>query len=186
MLDNPKIQKWYALSVFSRQEAAAIEHVRSLGIELFFPQRVVRRAWSDRVKSLPTPLFPGYLFIKLVLNASSRIELIRKKQILDVVGKKKIYTGEDIAYSIPEFEIESLKTLVSQREMTEPIHGLSKGQWVEIASGPLKGVFGTIQRLPDGKMRISVNITLLGRSICAEISSEDVVIPHPDRIPLVA
>jgi len=187
MIHQPTLTpKWYALSVYSRQENAAIEHVNAMGIELFFPQQIVRRAWSDRVKSLKVPLFPGYLFVRVALNASVRIELIRRKQILDFVGKKKNYLGEELAYCVPEYEIESVRKLISQKEMVEPLYGLIQGQWVEVISGPLKGVFGTIHKLPDGKRQISVNVTILGRRVCAALSADDVIAARSEDVALAA
>lgn len=176
------MSKWYALSVYTRQEKAAIAHINSMGVELFFPQRTIRRAWSDRVKKAQIPLFPGYVFIKLALTRAARIELIKRDQIIDIVGKKKIYTDDDIAYSIPEHEIDSIRKVTLQREMLEPVLGLAKGQFVRVVAGPLKGVFGTITQGAHNEKQICVNVTLLGRHIVTTLNLDDVIEVSQDQL----
>ena len=55
---------WYALQVWSRKETSVSIHLQSLGYEFFLPTYKCQRQWSDRVKELEQPLFPGYLFCR--------------------------------------------------------------------------------------------------------------------------
>ncbi len=162
--------KWYALSVYSRQEKAAHSEILGLGIESFLPTSPIRRLWSDRIKQLEQPLFPGYLFIRLDLNSEIRIKLIRIRQVIDLVGKKQGY-----ASSIPESQIDSLKLLLCSERLLEPILRLVSGTEVMISAGPLKGALGIVEREASGKRRIVVQVPLLGRGVRTELSVDDVL-----------
>src|SRR5579862_1777527 len=53
---------WYALQVRSRYETTISCLLRAKGFEPMLPLYSSRRRWSDRIKEIQTPLFPGYLF----------------------------------------------------------------------------------------------------------------------------
>src|SRR5271157_5027662 len=55
---------WYAIRVRSKFENAASVVLNGKGYEAFLPTYRSRRSWSDRVKELDLPLFPGYLFCR--------------------------------------------------------------------------------------------------------------------------
>ena len=169
------LSRWYALAVYARQEKAAHTEILGLGVESFLPTQVVRRLWSDRVKQLQQPLFPGYLFVRSVLTAELRVKLIRLRQVVDLVGKKKSLESSSIAMHIPDAQIESLKLLVDSQKTLEPTQKLIAGTEVMISQGPLKGAMGIIEREASGKRRIIVQLSLLGRGVRTELSVDDVL-----------
>jgi len=59
---------WYALQVRSRYEKIVASTLLSKGYEGFLPLYSQRRRWSDRMKELELPLFPGYLFCRFDVN----------------------------------------------------------------------------------------------------------------------
>lgn len=170
-METNKQPKWYALSVYSRQEKAAHAEILGLGLESFLPTSPTRRLWSDRIKQIEQPLFPGYLFVQLNLSLETRIQLIRLRQVIDFVGK----SWGMIASSIPESQIESLKLLLRSRQFLEPTFRLVPGTEVMISQGPLKGAFGIVEREASGKRRIIVQVPLLGRGVRTELLADDVL-----------
>lgn len=169
MEKSPQL-KWYALSVYARQERAAYAEIAGLGLETFLPVCMVRRLWSDRIKQLEQPLFPGYLFVRLELTAEARIRLIRLQQVIDLVGKNWGY-----ASSVPDAQIESLRLLLASEKLLEPTLKLISGTEVMISQGPLRGALGIVEREASGKRRIVVQVPLLGRGIRTELSADDVL-----------
>ncbi|MBH1988536.1 MAG: hypothetical protein I8H75_00030 [Myxococcaceae bacterium] len=168
--------KWYALSVYIRQEKAVSEELNQHGVETFLPTQVVRKAWSDRVKRLEQSLFPGYLFVRLELSAPARIEIIRLKPIYDFVGRSfSALSSGQIAPSIPARQIESLKVLALAGLQVEPTACLVPGIEVQIAQGSLKGVWGIVQKEANGRNRLTVQVPLLGRGVSVDVSKEDVL-----------
>jgi transcription antitermination factor NusG len=162
--------KWYALSVYARQEKAAHAEIAGLGLETFLPTSPVRRLWSDRVKQLEQPLFPGYLFVRLELTAETRIRLIRLHQVIDLVGKNWGY-----ASSVPDIQIESLRLLLASEKILEPTLKLISGTEVMISQGPLRGTSGIVEREASGQRRIIVQVPLLGRGVRTVLSVDDVL-----------
>ena len=55
---------WYALHVRSKFEHLVSVTLRGKGYQEFLPLYRSRRRWSDRVKEIDLPLFPGYLFCR--------------------------------------------------------------------------------------------------------------------------
>ncbi|MBL4819241.1 MAG: UpxY family transcription antiterminator [Deltaproteobacteria bacterium] len=167
--------RWYALSVYTRQEKSAVSEISRLGFESFLPTHPVRKLWSDRIKKLDTPLLPGYLFIHINLTPETRVKLIRLRSIFDLVGKQKYPELGLIASPIPDSQINSLKAMLQSKQLLEPTTQLLPGTEVMISQGPLKGVCGVVEKAVSGKRRIIVQLPLLGRGIRTELSADDVL-----------
>lgn len=69
-------------------------------------------------------------------------------------------------------EIAAVQTLVTSRLMVTPWPYLRSGQRVQIKRGPLTGIDGIVAKAEDGKSRVVVSVTLLQRSVAAEIERE--------------
>jgi hypothetical protein len=55
-------EKWFALITKPQHEFRVAEGLRAASeAEVFLPTYQNKRRWSDRVKILDTPLFPGYV-----------------------------------------------------------------------------------------------------------------------------
>lgn len=59
MSTDSKNQRWFALRVRSRYERAIGLALKAKGYEAFVPVHKLRRRWSDRMKELQEPFFPG-------------------------------------------------------------------------------------------------------------------------------
>lgn len=167
------MSRWYALAVHARSEAGAAAELAPRVDEVFLPVRRERRAWSDRVKTAEVPLFPSYLFVRLALSAERRVELLRCKQVVELVGRLPGDTR--IARAIPDDEIDALRILVDADRALDPIERLVPGQHVLVGAGPLRGARGVVEQGPDGQRRLVVQIALLGRGVRTVLSADDVV-----------
>ena len=107
-------------------------------------------------------LFPGYLFCRIDMN--NRMPVLGTTWVDSIVGTGKVPTP------IPEIEIESLRTLIANAAEVLPHEYLNIGQRVKVLSGPLTGLEGIVSDLKN-RRRVVVSITLLQRSVAAEIDS---------------
>jgi len=155
---------WYAIHVKSRCEFQTHQELSTRGFETFLPLHKVRRRWSDRVKVLEVPLFPGYLF--------SRFELENRIRILNLPGVARIVGTGAKPIPVSEEELGSIRTMVNSQLTLVPWPYLRTGQKVAIDHGPLAGVEGIVIRAEDGKPRVVVSVTLLQRSVSTEIERE--------------
>src|ERR1700728_417024 len=77
---------WYALAVKPQHEVRVFEGLSGLGeIEGFLPTYKDKRIWSDRVKILDAPLFPGYVFARFEYPAR-RVPVLRVAGVRSIVG----------------------------------------------------------------------------------------------------
>ncbi len=137
--------------------------------EVFVPVSVERRAWSDRIKRVEVPLFPGYVFVRLSLAADRRVALLKCRGVIDVVGRA------DAAASIDDDVVVALQRLVASERALDPISRLVPGTVVTVGAGPLRGVRGVVEEAADGQRRLIVQVTLLGRGVRATLVADDVL-----------
>ena len=135
-------------------------HLHERGLEEFNPSYLVERQWSDRIRRILRPLFPGYVFCRI--NINDRMPALTVPGVVGLVGigKKPV--------SIPETEVEWIRTMVRSGLAVSPWPFLKEGDPVLIERGPLSGLEGLLLKVKR-KSRIVVSIDLLQRSVSAEI-----------------
>lgn len=152
---------WYALRVRSRLAWAAAAMLRSKGYEDYLPLYRSRRRWSDRIKHVETPLFPGYLFCRF--DPQNRLApVVTTPGVMGIVGVGKT------PIPIPAEEIEAIRRILVSGLPAQPWPLFSVGARVLIEHGPLAGLEGVITNA-DKVHRLVVSVTLLQRSVAVEI-----------------
>ncbi len=63
-INTPK-DPWYAVQIRPRTEKLVAQVLDHKGFENYLPLYKARRRWSDRLKEMELPLFPGYIFCRL-------------------------------------------------------------------------------------------------------------------------
>jgi transcription antitermination factor NusG len=165
---DPSDWPWFALHVKARSERTTAELLRSKGYEEFVPLYYCRRRWSDRIKRVMQPLFPGYVFCRLDLQ--NRLPVLVTPGVLQIVGLGRIPAPID------EEEIISLQKVVISGFQTEPSPFMKVGERVRIVRGALEGVEGILTAL-KGSHRLIVSVTLLRRSVAVEIDEDWIAVP---------
>lgn len=153
---------WFALQVRTRHEIGVAKFLSGRGYNPFLPLYQNRRRWSDRVKVVEEPLFPGYLFCRFDLN--NRLPILTTPGVIQVVGFNRI------PFPVDEAEIGAIRNLVASGFPSKPWPYLQVGNRVQIDSGPLGGLEGLLVEL-RGSHRLVVSVTLLQRSVAVEIDS---------------
>jgi transcription antitermination factor NusG len=136
------------------------------GFETYLPVCRVKRNWSDRIKIIDEPVFPGYLF--------GRFHLADRVRVLEAPGVKQIVGIGNTPEPISDSELDNLRTLVSADTLVEPWPYLPAGQRIHIDRGPLAGVEGFVVRAEQGALRIVVSLDLLQRSVATEIDRDSI------------
>lgn len=151
---------WFALRVKSRWEQRVADLVCGKGYEPFVPIYQVRRQWSDRVKQLPLPLIPGYVFCRM--DGSAKALLVTTPGVLYIVSSCRVPApiGDD--------EIAAIRTIAESGLAAQPHPFLNVGEQVTVQHGPLSGLQGILLRFRN-ENRIVVSVTLLRRSVAVEI-----------------
>jgi transcription antitermination factor NusG len=158
------IKDWYGVRVRPKGEVQASAELSARGFEAFLPTRHVRRQWSDRVKTLEVPVFPGYLFCRF--QPGERVRVLDAPAVIQILG----IGGTPIPVS--EAEIATIRTMVTSHLMITPWPYLRSGQRIRIEHGPLAGIDGIVASAEDRKPRVVVSVTLLQRSVAAEVERD--------------
>jgi transcription antitermination factor NusG len=154
--------QWFALHIKSNLEKIAASNLESKGLTVYSPTFRVRKRWSDRMKEIDTPLFPGYVFCRF--DPNDRLPVLTTHGVLNIVG----IGGTPEAVTTDE--ILNVQKMV-QGGRGGPWPFVQTGQRVLIERGPLAGTEGILIQTKD-EYRIVVSINLLQRSVAAEIDIE--------------
>jgi transcription antitermination factor NusG len=153
---------WFALQVRARCEAGVANHLHGQGYERFLPLYRLRKRWSDRIKEVEVPLFPGYLFCRF--DPHDRLPVLKTPGVMRIVGFKSGPVPVD------ESEVRALQTLAAAGVPHQPWPFLTAGDRVRIESGPLLGLEGILTEVKRSH-RLVLSVTLLQRSVAVEIDS---------------
>jgi transcription antitermination factor NusG len=165
---------WFALRVKPNYEKRVATALRGKGFEELLPLYRSKRQWSDRVKLMDLPLFPGYLFCRLDL--ASRLPLVTTPGFLYIVGVGKNPQPVD------EAEILAVQSVMRSGVPVTPWPSLMVGQKVRLQHGPLRGLVGVLTKIAN-QQRMYVSVTLLKRSISVEVA-QDWIQPIADSAPV--
>jgi transcription antitermination factor NusG len=150
---------WFALTVAPRKEKITAQTLRGAGLEDFLPLYTSPRTWSDRIKKLENPLFPGYVFC--------RFDLRMRQTVLKTPGVVSIVSFGKIPEPVDEAEIAALQSVCRSGLAATPWPTPQVGSKVRLHEGPLKGLEGTL--VQDKKTRLILSLTLLQRAVAVEI-----------------
>ena len=156
--------QWYALQVQTRLANLASAILRGKGYEDFLPLYRSRRRWSDRVKEVDLPLFPGYLFCRF----DPRNRLI---PIITTPGVIGIVSAGKTPIPVAEEEIEAVRSILRSGLDALPWPFIGVGSRIYIEHGPLAGLEGIITN-SSKVYRLVVSVTLLQRCVAVEIDRE--------------
>ena len=153
-------ERWFAIRVKSRYEKLVASMARNKGFEEFLPLYQCRRRWSDRMKTVELPLFPGYVFCHV--DPQNRLPLLTIPGVVHFVG-----VGRTPA-PLEDAEIAAIQAAVRSGLSTEPWPFLEAGQHVRLEEGPLTGVEGIFVGTSK-QDRLIVSLSLLKRSVAVTI-----------------
>ena len=151
---------WYALRVKERHEPSIACSLQNRGYVEFVPLYTCTRKWSDRVRKLELPLFPGYVFCRFDFN--DRRPIVTIPGVMGVVGMGKL------PHPVEEHEIATLQAVAKSGLLMQPWPFLKLGEHVTIQDGPLRNAEGVVVKLGDGP-RLVVSVSLLQRSIAVRL-----------------
>jgi transcription antitermination factor NusG len=156
--------RWYAAYTCANHEKTVREQLEQRSIESYLPLYEAVRRWKDRRKRLQLPLFPGYVFVRMVL-----VDRLRVLQVPSVV-RLVAFNGHLVA--LPDAEIAGLKNGLASGIRAEPHPVLAAGRRVRVKAGPLAGFEGIVIRRKN-RLRLVISLGLVQRAAAVEVEEED-------------
>lgn len=132
---------WKALYVQSRREKQITNRLIKDGVEAYIPLKKEMKQWSDRKKTIISPMLNGYVFVRLLNGQRDKVFTV--EGVLNYVR----YNGADAI--VKDEEIEVLKMIedrgyfVEQKKLIE----INEGDLVQIKAGKFKGLNGVLQKV---------------------------------------
>ncbi len=154
---------WFALHVRSRCEKIVSTSLQSKGYEEFLPLYRSRNRWSDRLKDVDLPLFPGYVFCRF--DPGRRLPVLTTPGVVAIVGSGKTPQPVEPA------ELAAIQSLTKSGLPAIPWPYLKAGERVRIEHGALEGVEGILTAVKK-ELRVVLSVTLLQRSVAVEIDRD--------------
>jgi transcription antitermination factor NusG len=161
---------WYALRVKPKHEKVSSYLLTNKGLDVLNPVCRTHRRWSDRIKEVDVSLFPGYVFCRFGFE--------RRMTVLTTPGITSIVSAGRDPAPVSDEELAAVQTIVASGRHALPWPYLSAGVRVQVATGCLEGLIGTVVR-DKGVCRVVVNVELLQRSIAVEIDRCDLLPVRP-------
>ena len=159
---------WYAVYTIVRHEKTVNASLSNKGIETFLPLREVLTQWKDRRKKVQLPLFPGYIFVRILEKDTCSI-----LNILNTRGVVKILSSNGSYEPVPAQQIDSIRLLLDKNIEFDPYEYYVRGKEVVVINGPLQGVNGKILE-KKGQNRLIVSIDIIKRSVSVEVDPADI------------
>jgi transcription antitermination factor NusG len=110
------------------------------------------RRWSDRIKQIQTPLFPGYVFARF--DCRDRLPILITPGVIDIVGFGQEYIP------VSDLELHTIRRVLQSRTKCEP--------------EPFLRIDGFLKEIKRTR-RLVVSISLLQRSVNVELNSEWII-----------
>jgi len=165
---------WYSLRVISGKEKSAEEHIlREAGDnkiineieEVFVPYEKVVEMRNNKKKIKEKMFFPGYVLIKMNLNANTKYIVENSPGVLSFVGPK----GKN-PVPLRDDEIKRIFGEVERKEGLEVVETpFKKGDAIKVVAGPFIDFTGFVENVNEDKKKVKVTVSIFGRPTPIEL-----------------
>lgn len=163
-------RSWYILYTKPRAEKKLHEELLESNIDSYLPIITEKRKWSDRIKTIHSPLFSSYLFVKIDYQNESK-SVLKKNHALQFIhfeGKPAI---------LDEEEIEMIKIFLKEypdKLKVEEMEKIQIGNEIEIKSGPFAGKKGIIEKIKN-KTYLVLKLKTINKVLSVEVNLNELI-----------
>jgi len=161
LMDECATPQWFAVQTRYRFEKRVVADLSRKNCEIYLPVLSENRSWSDRRKTVTTPLFPGYAFVHINRSQNAR------RTVLETAGLIGFVSFGGAVVAIPEKQIEDLQLLLREKSAFAFHPFVRAGQRVRIRGGCLHGLEGLLAH--NEKKKLVISIESIQRSLAIEI-----------------
>jgi transcription antitermination factor NusG len=151
---------WFVVQVVPRSERSVASLLEYKGYQQLAPTYLSRERWSDRIKILEKPLFPGYVFVRTTGTTVSGL-------LCSTPGVIRVLSFAGRPSPVPDFEIDAIRTFTLLGKPL-PTRHLNVGQKVEIRDGPFAGIVGLVKQIRNRACLI-VSVQLISQSVYVDV-----------------
>jgi transcription antitermination factor NusG len=152
------IPRWFAVKTRFRDEKVALKMLTKYGVHTYLPIQTLTRRYGKKVRRVELPLINSFVFVKI---CSHEYKIVLESEYV----RGFLRLGQNIL-AIPDVQIEWMRRLLGEGvELTvEPTMSYEKGDLVEVTSGSLLGLRGTLVTI-QGKDKVLVDLINSGYTL---------------------
>ena len=175
---NPDL-RWYIVHAYSGMEKAVerniLERIARAGMQdkfgrILVPTEEVVEVKNGQRKTTERRLFPGYVFVEMVMEDDTWHLVTHTSKVTGFVGGAKNRPAP-----ISEEEVQKI---VSQMEQgtEKPRHKIefTVGEFIRVKEGPFTDFNGSVEEVNYEKSRLRVSVMIFGRSTPVELEFSQV------------
>jgi transcription antitermination factor NusG len=162
--------QWCALWTHAHCEQLVHDQLEAKQFNVFLPMLMVWSRRGGRRHQIQVPMFPGYLFVRHVIDKASYIEILKTKGLTRILGERW-----DRPAIVADAEIDAVHRLLETGLPLLAHPYLQEGQRVRIVDGPLADLEGILVDVKPSKGLLVLSVNLLRRSVAVEIDCTRVV-----------
>lgn len=164
--------KWYVIHTYSGYENKVAQNVEKVvenrGLqewirEVKVPTEKIMELKDDQPREVVRKVFPGYVFIKMILSDESWYVVRNIRGVTGFVGTSTKPTP------LSEAEVQKLSVETVQHEVKYQV-----GDAVTIIAGQLVGFSGVVQSIDLEHNVVTLTISMMGRESSVELALHDV------------
>jgi transcription antitermination factor NusG len=156
---------WIAAYTRSRHELAVASQFQQKGLDALLPTYRRLSRWSDRIRRTDTPLFPGYVFVRVAEGEHLRV--LQTGGVVSVVCR----SGRPVPLS--DADVDKLRVCTANPSAIEPHPYLRIGQRVRVKHGLFRGWEGLLVEKKNST-RLVLTVEQIMKSVSIDISGADV------------
>ena len=163
---------WYAVHTYSGHEKKVQTNIErradTMGLktkvfQILVPTEKESRVRAGKKSEIDRKVFPGYVFIEMVLDDNTWYLV---KSTTGVIG----FVGDAKPTPVKDSEIAAIRNAIAQSEKTPllaPRYAVA--QPVRVTAGPFADFTGSIQEINAAKDKVKVLISIFGRDTPVEL-----------------
>jgi transcriptional antiterminator RfaH len=152
--------RWYVVQTHPHAEVKAMLHLRRQGFAVYLPRYLKRRRHARRIETVPSPLFPGYLFVAIDMGTQ------RWRSINSTVGVARLVCngGEPAAAAVGVVDGLIHREDANHFIRLEPRPRFAPGDRIRVLDGVFSACLGLFEGMTDAE-RAAILLDLLGRKV---------------------
>jgi transcriptional antiterminator RfaH len=163
---------WYVVCTKPNQEKQASLNIGRLGVGCFLPLLQERKIIRRKPRMVVTPLFPGYLFVRINISEHYRTVIYtRGVQKIVEFGSGPVEVDPAVIDAIRSRMTDSSVYVLDKAKELK----LNSGQPVQIKEGPLAGLEAVFMRELPGRQRAMVLLHTLAIQARAVVEIDQLV-----------
>ena len=168
------MKQWHLVQFKPNSHRLAVQNLQRQGFQTFLPLQEITRRKPARFTVDLRPLFPGYMFVGVELDAAPW------RAISSTIGVSRLVSFTDNYKPLPRNLILSLMLRCDEEGKLLPPKTLNAGDSVEVLAGPFVNFVATVGKI-DAQQRVWVLMEFMGRDTRIKVKPEQLKLSNQNN-----